>query len=146
MIIPVKYWNRSVCKLLLSFWYEMKTVKHWNDDNNRTFLSLYILWPQVSKYLGIFDGKKVAKHRIFDDSHCADCWCNNSNIAFAICFALFCLNITYFEVRSLKSRGLFLLLFSSGLLRCMLFWLWGFLLSPSPRMVLWFYISVTFGS
>ena len=42
MIIPVKYWNHSASKLLLSFWYETKTVKDWNDDNNKTLLSLYI--------------------------------------------------------------------------------------------------------
>ena len=47
MIIPVKYWNRSASKLLLSFWYETKTVKHWIDDNNKVLLSLYLLWPIV---------------------------------------------------------------------------------------------------
>ena len=26
----------------------MKTVKHWNDDNN-TLLSLYLLWPQMAQ-------------------------------------------------------------------------------------------------
>ena len=48
MIIPAKYRNRSASKLLLSYnRYEMKTVKHWNDDNNKTLLSLYLLWPLI---------------------------------------------------------------------------------------------------
>ena len=44
MIILVKYWNWSATAV----WYEMKTVKHWNDDNN-TLLSLYLLWPQMAQ-------------------------------------------------------------------------------------------------
>ena len=43
--ISLECWNRSASKLLLSFWYERKTVKHWNDDNNKTLLSSYLLEP-----------------------------------------------------------------------------------------------------
>ena len=40
--ISQEWWNHSVYQL--SKW--TIPVFHWNDDNNKTLLSLYLLWPQ----------------------------------------------------------------------------------------------------